>query len=177
MTKLTSWKLRSTSFLHAPNFKPISWNIVTSGAITSLSLPLANTQENHYPRGIFLQEAAIWKMIRTYRCGRSVSPLACSCSIISLTKFSLVSRVISCCRLASMRASGGSCRFWARSCCCRLFSSFRLWISPRSDSSSFSWLFFCDWSWDSSSLRRLSNSLCEHTWKVTSPILRGSVKL
>lgn len=71
-----------------------------------------------------------------------------------LTKFSLVSRVISCCRLASMRASGGSCRFCASSCCCRLFSSFRLWISPRRASASFSWLLFWDWSWDSRSLWR-----------------------
>lgn len=71
-----------------------------------------------------------------------------------LTRFSLVSLVISCCRLASMRASGGSCRFCASSCCCRLFSSFRLWISPRRASASFSWLLFWDWSWDSRSLGR-----------------------
>lgn len=90
----------------------------------------------------------------------------------SLTRFSLVSRVISCCRLASMRASGGSCRFWASSCCCRLFSSFRLWISPRRASASFSWLLFCDCSWDSRSLRR-SHTSRKGRWHQ-SPCLKGT---
>ena len=92
------------------------------------------------------------------------------CSAV-LTRFSLVSRVISCCRLASMRASGGSCRFWASSCCCRLFSSFRLWISPRRASASFSWLLFWDCSWDSRSLWR-SHTGRKGRWHL-SPYLVG----
>lgn len=128
-----------------------------TSAVTTVSLINLPTR-NPTALTHFFQEVAVWKLVITWRHSAAVRPLARSRSALPLTKFSLVSRVISCCRLASMRASGGSCRFWARSCCWRLFSSFRLWISPRSDSSSFSWLFFCDWSWDSSSLKTLSNS-------------------
>lgn len=37
MIKLISWKLELRSFLHATNFERISWNIITSSAIISLS--------------------------------------------------------------------------------------------------------------------------------------------
>lgn len=173
MTTLTSWKLGSTSFLHAqtPNQFPETFLLQEQHKPLS---PISSHSRKPLPSCNFLAGSCHLKNDKKLQVWLACR---CPCSILSLTRFSLVSRVISCCRLASMRASGGSCRFWASSCCCRLFSSFRLWISPRRDSSSFSWLFFWDCSWDSSSLRRLSNSLCEHTQKGTSPVLRGSVKL
>lgn len=143
---------------------------MTSSVVISFFLPLAYLKKNKIPalKQLFyrrLPSENQWVLIGT---DKLVRPHACSNNITALTKFSFVSRVISCCRLASMRASGGSCRFCAKSCCWRLFSSFRLWISPRSDSSSFSWLFFCDCSWDSSSLKKLSSS-CKITLGKTHP--------
>lgn len=144
---------------------------MSSSAVISLSPLLAYLKQNKTKLKQFfffygrLPSENWWEFTGT---DKSANPHACSSSIIALTKFSFVRRVISCCRLASIRASGGSCRFCAKSCCWRLFSSFRLWISPRSDSSSFSWLFFCDWSWDSSSLRKLSNN-CKNTLRKSHP--------
>lgn len=42
MIKLISWKLGLRSFLRATNFERIPWNIITSSAIISLSLPSAH---------------------------------------------------------------------------------------------------------------------------------------
>lgn len=83
--------------------------------------------------------------------------------MIVLTRFSLVRRVISCCRLASIRASGGSCRFWANSCCWRLFSSLTLCNSPRKTSTSFSWDRRWACNWDSNNLHTQREQITRNT--------------
>ncbi len=68
------------------------------------------------------------------------------------TRLSLVSRVISCFRLASMRASSGRRRLWASSFCCCSLSNFNLFTSSRSFPYFSLWTRSCSCIWHSRSL-------------------------
>lgn len=77
-------------------------------------------------------------------------------SVTKLTRFSLVRRVISCFRLASIRASSGRWRLWVNSFCCCSFSSFNLFTSSSSFLLFSLWTRSCSCIWHSRSLENIA---------------------
>lgn len=87
------------------------------------------------------------------------------------TRFSLVSRVISSFKLASIRASSGKRRLWANICCCCSFSSFSLFISSTSFMHLSLWTRSCSCIWYSRSLQDGGTAFngLEHELALISP--------